>query len=484
LEIKPEIHLRQTQKLVMTPQLQQAIKLLQLSNIELTERIEQELEENPALEIDDSDLERGPEVQESGSDTENERSDTVEEELYDKSEVSEAYEGEYQYDSKDYSHIEVPSGEDKKREFIEGTVSREGTLREYLLWQIRLLSISEEEMRACEILVGYIDVMGYLSVPLEDITRDNPMSMEGGLSAPEFERALRVLQGLDPPGVGARDISECLVLQLRSKGSYPLAERIVTDFLNEIKLRKLEEVSKKLKVPVLKVKEAFSVISSLEPYPGRQFYSGEIKYIIPDVIIEEKEEGFEVESNNAYIPKLRVNGYFENLRRRRSSDKRVKGFVAEKVQRAKNFIYWVEQRESTLVRVTKAILEEQMDFFRNGPKYLKPLVLKDIAGKLDLHESTISRITSSKYVQTPFGVFQLKYFFSNTIPAYGSREYSSTSIKEMIKDIVLDEKSKRQLSDQKIAELLSQRGIKIARRTIAKYRKELNILPSNLRRIL
>ena len=178
-----------------------------------------------------------------------------------------------------------------------------------------------------------------------------------------------------------------------------------------------------------------------------------------------------------------MNSYFENLRRRSSSDKRVKGFVAEKVQRAKNFIYWIEQRESTLVRVTRAILEEQMDFFRNGPKYLKPLILKDIAQKLDLHESTISRITSSKYVQTPLGVFQLKYFFSNTILAFGNREYSSTSIKEMVKDIVLDEKSKRQLSDAKIAELLSQRGIKIARRTVAKYRKELNILPSNLRRI-
>lgn len=484
MEIKPEIQLRQTQKLVMTPQLQQAIKLLQLSNIELTERIEQELEENPALEIDDEgDLERGPEVQESGAETENERSDTIEEEFYDKREVSEAYEGEYQYDSKDYSHREVSSGEDKKREFIEGTVSREETLREYLLWQIGLLKISEEEMRICETLVGYIDAMGYLMVPLEDIVRDNPMSLESGLSAPELERALRVIQGLDPPGVGARDISECLLLQLRSKGSYPLAERIVTDFLNEIKLRKLEEISKKLKVPVSKVKEAISVISSLEPYPGRQFYSGEIKYIIPDVIIEEKEEGFEVVPNNSSIPKLRVNSYFENLRRRSSSDKRVKGFVAEKVQRAKNFIYWIEQRESTLVRVTRAILEEQMDFFRNGPKYLKPLILKDIAQKLDLHESTISRITSSKYVQTPLGVFQLKYFFSNTILAFGNREYSSTSIKEMVKDIVLDEKSKRQLSDAKIAELLSQRGIKIARRTVAKYRKELNILPSNLRRI-
>lgn len=476
MEIRPEIRLKQTQKLVMTPQLQQAIKMLQLSNIELSERIEQELEENPALEIDESDFDREANVQELERDTENERSDTIEEEFYDDNEVMQAYEGEYYYDSKDYSHIEEPSVEDKKREFIEGTVFREETLREYLLWQIRLLKISEKEMKTCELIVGYIDVMGYLTVPIQDIVDDS------AISAAELENALQIIQSLDPSGVGARDITECLLLQLRTKGNYPLAERIIVDFLGEMRLRKFEDISKKLKIPVAKVKEALSVISNLEPYPGRQFYSGEIKYIIPDVLIEEKEDEFEVVPNHSFIPKLRVNTYFENLMRRRSSDKRIKGFVTEKVQRAKSFIHWIEQRESTLVRVTKAILEEQMDFFKNGPKYLKPLVLKDIAEKLDLHESTISRITSSKYAQTPFGVFQLKYFFSNTIPAYGSREYSSTSIKEMIKDIVENEKSKRNLSDQKIAELLSQRGIKIARRTVAKYRKELNILPSNLRR--
>jgi len=492
LEIKQEIQLRQTQKLVMTPQLQQAIKMLQLSNMELSERIDQELEENPALEIDETDLERDAGVQEQGQETEDEQAKTIEEEFYDASEVSETYEGEYRYEDKVYSHLEQPSVEDKKREFIEGTVSREETLREHLFSQARLLMISERESAACELLIGYIDIMGYITIPLEDIHED---SVSGGEASPpesdpghraftleELEWALETIQGLDPPGVGARDITECLLLQLRIKGSYPLAERIIMDFLNEIKLRKFEEISKKLKVPVSRVHDAFNIISGLEPYPGRQFNSGEIKYIIPDVIIEENEEGFEVIANNSFIPKLRVNGYFANLMRRKNSDKRIKGFVAEKVQSAKNFIHWIEQRESTLVRVTKAILEEQIDFFRHGPKYLKPLVLKDIAVKLDLHESTISRITSSKYAQTPFGVFQLKYFFSNIIHAYGSREYSSTSIKEMVKDIIEDEKSKRQLSDQKIAELLSQSGIKIARRTIAKYRKELKILPSNLRR--
>ena len=456
----------------MTPQLQQAIELLQLSNMELSERIEEELEMNPALELDDSDNERELTLEE----IKDVSSDTNEDELYDENEISEVYEGDYYYENKSYSHIEEPYLQDKKREFIEGTVSREETLKEYLLWQVRLLKLSEEELSICELLVGYIDIMGYLSVSLENIASDSGYSMEG------LQKALKAIQGLDPPGVGARDIKECLLIQLKNRGSYPLAEKIIINNLNEIKLKRFEEVSKRHKIPVSEVKEAFAVVSSLEPYPGRQFYSGEIKYIIPDVIIEETEEGFEAIPNNSFIPKLRVNNYFENLARRKASDKKIKGFVKEKVQRAKNFMHWIEQRESTLLRVTRAILEEQIDFFKHGPKYLKPLVLKDIAGKLDLHESTISRITSSKYVQTPFGVFQLKYFFSNTIPADGSKEYSSRSIKEMIKDIVNDKALKHQPSDQKIADMLLEKGIKIARRTVAKYRKELNILPSNLRR--
>ncbi len=459
MEIKPEIRLKQTQKLVMTPQLQQAIKLLQLSNMELSQKIEEELIENPALEIDEGEDEYEKEI------ISNENDDS-----------SENFEDEYLYEDKNYSHTEDPSLGNKKREFIEGTVFREETLKEYLLWQIRLLKISPEDFKTAEILIGYIDAMGYLSIPLQNI------SDEVGLPFEKLEKVLEIIQGLDPPGVGARDIKECLMIQLRNRGNFPLVEKIILEFLNEIKLRKFEEISKKLKITQAKVREAFSIMAKLEPYPGRQFYSGEIKYIIPDVIVEEREGNFEVISNNSFIPKLRINRYYEKLLKRKSGDKRIKGFVSEKVQRAKNFIHWIDQRESTLVRVTKAILEEQIDFFRDGPKHLKPLILKDISDKVDLHESTISRITSSKYVQTPFGVFQLKYFFSTTIPAYGSKEYSSTSIKEMIKDIVNDEKSKRHLSDQKIADLLAVRGIKIARRTVAKYRKELNILPSNLRR--
>jgi RNA polymerase sigma-54 factor len=469
VEIRPELHLKQTLKLIMTPQLQQAIKMLQLSNIELTERIEDELIENPALEVEEK---------------ENEYANDLEEKIKEKRDLAEGkptryeegFEDEFFFEDRSFFRADRGFGEDKKREFLEGAVSREETLREYLFWQLRLLKITPEETRIGEILINCIDSKGYLSVPLEEIVSEFSVPQE------KLLEVLTYIQGLDPPGVGARDIKECLIIQLKNKGSFPLAERIVKEYLNELKMNKFEEIAKKLKVTISKLKEAFSVISKLEPYPGRQFYSDEIKYIIPEVIVEEKEGNFEVFPNSASIPRLKVNGYFQRLARKNITDKNIRDFAADKVQAARNFIHSVEQRESTLLRVSKTILEEQREFFEKGPKYLKPLTLKDVSGALGLHESTISRITSSKYVQTPFGVFPLKYFFSNSIPAQGNREYSATSIKEIVKDIIEEEGGKKHLSDQKIANILAKRGIKLARRTVAKYRKELHILPSNLRR--
>ncbi len=469
MEIRPEIQLKQTQKLIMTPQLQQAIKMLQLSNIELNERIEEEIMENPALELEEREGEYEREMEK----------DITDRELY-KNEKNNKYddglEDEYFFGDKSFSRIDRTSRVDKKREFLEGAISREETLKEYLLWQLRLINLTEEDFDIARILVSYIDTQGYLPLPTETLVD------ELNIPLTKLEKIIKIIQTLDPPGVGARNIEECLLIQLKVRGSFPLAEKIAGQYLEMIKLNKFNEIARKLKVPIGKVKEAVTIISKLEPYPGRQFYSEEIKYIIPEVIIEEHEGNFEVIPNNYSLPKLRVNSYFENLMQMKGGDKRIKEFAAEKVQRAKSFIHSIAQRESTLIRVTKTILEEQKEFFQNGPKYLKPLTLKDVSLELDLHESTISRITSSKYVQTPFGVFSLKYFFSNPISTKGSKEYSATSIKEIVKDIIENEGSKKHLSDQKITDLLEKRGIKIARRTVAKYRKGLKILPSNLRR--
>jgi RNA polymerase sigma-54 factor len=464
LELKPEIHLKQQQKLVITPQLQQAIKMLQLSNLELSEKIDEELVENPALETEDreSDFERNVDRELSAEDRTNRLED--------------GFEDEYFFEDKSFTRIGESSGEDKKREFIEGALSREETLKEYLHWQLQLLDLSQEELQTAEALVSCIDTQGYLPLSDEQLSADLQIPLG------EVRKIVQIIQSLDPPGVGARDIGECLLIQLRRRGHYPVAEKIVKEHLNDVKLKKFDDIARKMKVSLAGIREAFDLISRLEPYPGRQFYSEETKYIIPEVIIEERDGKYEVLASNYSLPRLRVNRYYERLLARKDMDKRIKEFAADKVQKAKNFIRSIEQRESTLIRVTRTILEEQREFFEKGPKHLKPLTLKDVSTSIGLHESTVSRITSSKYVQTPFGVFPLKYFFSNPIPASGNKEYSATSIREMIKDIIQNEAVKKNLSDQKIADLLAQRGIKIARRTVSKYRKSLNILPSNLRR--
>ena len=480
MQIKPELNLKQTQKLVMTPQLQQAIKMLQLSTIELQNTIEQELMENPALEVDEE--KNQTEISLENSEipkVDDQESNDPEEMGFDDNEYFEEY-----FIEKNAQIGKSEDNEDTKRKFLEGAVARDETLQEYLISQLSMIEADEDLKEIANILISYIDSMGYLSLSIDEL------SDELNIPKNKLEEALKLIQSLDPSGVGARDIKECLLIQIENlvenlnedSNIVSLAKRIIEESLNDLKLHKIEEIARKFKVSVAEVEQAVEIIGKLEPYPGRQFYTGDINYIIPDIIVEKREGNWEVITNDIAIPRLRINRYYESLLRNKNTDKRTRDFIAEKVQRAKNFINSIQQRESTLVRVMRAILEEQREFFDKGPKYLKPLTLKDIARRLDLHESTISRVTSSKYVQTPFGIFRLKYFFSNQIKSSNQERYSSRSIKEMIKEIIEEYEGDSHLSDQKIADILAKRGIKIARRTVAKYRKELNILPSNLRR--
>ncbi|MFW6138753.1 MAG: RNA polymerase factor sigma-54, partial [Spirochaetota bacterium] len=340
MDLKPEIHVKQTQKLVMTPQLRQAIKMLQLSNMELNERIEQELEENPALELEESENGYKNEVLDSEINSQvNNMDQSGPEGEFDKGYLYE--------DPSAYSADR--SREDKKREFLEGAVSRAQTLKEYLREQIGLMDLEPQDYAAAEILISYIDSMGYLTADLEEISTTTGISLE------ELEKALQVVHSLDPPGVGARDIKECLLIQLKNKQNNPAAEKIVNECLNEIKLRKFSEISRKTGIPLAKVKEAFHIISSLEPYPGRNFFSESIEYVIPDIVVKEIDGKLEIITNNDFIPRMRVNKYYQNLLRSENVDKRVKEFVSEKLQRARGFIHSVEQRGNTLLRVTNAI---------------------------------------------------------------------------------------------------------------------------------
>ncbi len=360
MDLKPELHIKQTQKLIMTPQLQQAIKMLQLSNLELNQAIEEELIDNPALDKEDRQEYSLDEL------SEEDLSQRIEQTKDER--IGEDFNEETLYTEQPYASPDYSSGEDKKREFLEGAVFREETLKEYLMRQLHLTDIGPEELKIAEILISYIDERGYLSISLEVI------SGEFSISEERLEKVLTIVQSLDPPGVGAREIKECLLIQLRNEGNHPIAERIVSECLDELRLKKYDEIAKKCKISKSKLQEVISLISQLEPYPGRQYYSDDIRYIVPDVIVEERDGEFEVIPNSSSLPRLRVNRYFENLLKKSNIEKRVKEFVSEKVTRARIFMHSIEQRESTLLRVMKAILERQIDFFEQGPMYLKPMI--------------------------------------------------------------------------------------------------------------
>jgi RNA polymerase sigma-54 factor len=438
--------------------------------------IEEELILNPALEKDEKNNE---------FETNQNKDSILEKDTTERNDTDSDYglNDEYFMSYIKFNRKYMSSADDKKSNFIEQTISREETLHEHLLWQLRFVKMPQVDFKIGEILVHYIDSNGYLTVPSN--IRKNKSSMrfisdEFNVSLKKLEEVLSIIQGLDPPGVGARDIKECLLLQLNIRGSFPLAEKIINEFLkneylNVLKLKKYDKISKKLYVSVDRIKKAFDTIAKLEPYPGRKFYSEEINYVVPEVIVEKRDGDFDVISNSYSIPKLKVRGFGEITLRKNNYDKRLKKFTYDKINKAKKFINFIQFRESTLVRVMKKILDEQKDFFIKGPKYLKPMTYKDVSVHLDLHESTISRIASRKYAQTPFGVRQLKYFFPNPIPSNGDRVYSSTAAKEEIKDIIQNEGMDNHLNDQIIADRLAQMGMQIQRRTVNKYRKELNI---------
>ena len=464
MDIKPSLQFEQKHRLNMTPMLRQAIKMLKLSTEDLNQTIEEELVENPALE-----MEERQEYPQNEMDEEvmQQKVDKVQDEN-----TREYFEAESAIAGSAYPF--TGSGEDRKREFIENTASHDETVKGHLLRQVQLLDIEAPDLELVELLISCMDENGHLNVEAISAECDIPLE--------ELERVLPTIQSLDPPGVGARTIQECLLIQLRIKGEYPIAERIIRDFPNELRLKRYREIEKKCRITSAKLEENLSIISHLEPYPGRQYYSGAIRYIIPDVIVKERDGVYEAISNSSSIPKLCVNHYLENLLRARGTEKGVRDWVDEKVQRARTFIHSLDRREGTLLRVSRAIVDRQLDFFRRGPMFLKPMLQRDIAREVELSDSTISRITSSKYMQTPFGVYPLKYFFSKSFRSANNEEVSAKIVKELIKEFIEAENPTHPLSDERIVNRLHGRGIKIARRTVAKFRNELKILPSHLRK--
>jgi RNA polymerase sigma-54 factor len=518
LELKQQVKL--TQQLVMTPQLQQAIKLLQLSRMELVGLVQQELQENPVLEeaLDLADEDRNaadeaepgttPEMEDSTEATasveEPRRDEGGDPEAPDVAEApglaetaSEAGDatdagGDAEpsdaekitdIDWQDYMEsqpqtgMREAAGEDD-RPSIEQTLTRRESLSDHLLWQLQLASFPVEEEIAAHFIIGNLDDRGYLQSTTEELSR------QAGVREDVVELALAKVQEFDPTGVAARDLRECLMIQARALDLRdPLVLRILDEQLDALIRRDFRGVARKLNVTIEEVASAAGVIGRLEPRPGRAFGGEDPVYIVPDIYVHRVGDEFHVVLNDDGLPRLRISSlYREVLGKGKPVSKDTKEYVHEKVRSAMWLIKSIHQRQRTIYKVMQSIIKHQREFFEKGINHLKPLNLRDVADDIEMHESTVSRVTTNKYAHTPQGIFELKYFFNSSINRVQGEAVASESVKERIRRLILNEDPRRPLSDQRIAEMLKVANIDIARRTVTKYRESMNMLSSTKRR--
>lgn len=449
------LNLEQSQKLIITPELKQAISILQLSTLELADYLQQEILENPMLEIkEDEDKEHEEQVAEPEMDWQ-----------------------EYFLDKSD---LGLPCGpkEITAAQSIESYLSQVPTLLEHLTLQLDLLELSPKEREIGDFLIGCIDDNGYLRLELSEAVQQCRCSLE------EVEKVLGVIHGFDPTGVGARNLAECLKIQLRAKDyNDPVVNAIVDKHLQDLGEGKWLKIAKLLGVSPLQVQAAADLIKSLDPKPGSKFSSSiEPRYIIPDVVIEKVESDYVVLVNDNSVPRLGVNPVYQSIiKKDRSCDEETVRFIENKLNAALWLIKSIEQRRLTLYKVVNTIIQFQKDFFEQGVRALKPLTLRQVAEVLGIHESTVSRATAHKYVQTPLGVFELKFFFASGVENASGASTSAQSVKLMLQELVSKEDQSNPFTDQQLAEILTQKGVNISRRTITKYRDEQGI-PSATKR--
>ncbi|EKB7483732.1 RNA polymerase factor sigma-54 [Escherichia coli] len=476
--MKQGLQLRLSQQLAMTPQLQQAIRLLQLSTLELQQELQQALESNPLLEqIDTHEEIDTRETQDSETlDTADalEQKEMPEELPLDASWDTIYTAGTPSGTSGDYIDDELP--------VYQGETTQ--TLQDYLMWQVELTPFSDTDRAIATSIVDAVDETGYLTVPLEDILES--MGDEE-IDIDEVEAVLKRIQRFDPVGVAAKDLRDCLLIQLSQfdKATPWLEEArlIISDHLDLLAnhdFRTLMRVTR-LKEDVLK--EAVNLIQSLDPRPGQSIQTGEPEYVIPDVLVRKHNGHWTVELNSDSIPRLQINQHYASMCNNARNDGDSQ-FIRSNLQDAKWLIKSLESRNDTLLRVSRCIVEQQQAFFEQGEEYMKPMVLADIAQAVEMHESTISRVTTQKYLHSPRGIFELKYFFSSHVNTEGGGEASSTAIRALVKKLIAAENPAKPLSDSKLTSLLSEQGIMVARRTVAKYRESLSIPPSNQRKQL
>jgi len=476
--MKQGLQLRLSQQLAMTPQLQQAIRLLQLSTLELQQELQQALESNPLLEqIDTLEEIDTRETQDSETlDTADalEQKEMPEELPLDASWDTIYTAGTPSGTSGDYIDDELP--------VYQGETTQ--TLQDYLMWQVELTPFSDTDRAIATSIVDAVDDTGYLTVPLEDILES--MGDEE-IDIDEVEAVLKRIQRFDPVGVAAKDLRDCLLIQLsqfdKTTPWLEEARLIISDHLDLLAnhdFRTLMRVTR-LKEDVLK--EAVNLIQSLDPRPGQSIQTGEPEYVIPDVLVRKHNGHWTVELNSDSIPRLQINQHYASMCNNARNDGDSQ-FIRSNLQDAKWLIKSLESRNDTLLRVSRCIVEQQQAFFEQGEEYMKPMVLADIAQAVEMHESTISRVTTQKYLHSPRGIFELKYFFSSHVNTEGGGEASSTAIRALVKKLIAAENPAKPLSDSKLTSLLSEQGIMVARRTVAKYRESLSIPPSNQRKQL
>lgn len=457
---------KQTQKLVMTADLRQSIELLPLSTLELADKIQAELIDNPLLEeVFNPEKPKTPELY-----------SVTEVRDKEKRELSKSTEANFQ----DLYNIDGPyrhdnEARDKNQSMIEASPLRE-KLSDHLMSQLRLLDLTEKELEIGEILISMIDDHGFITTPFEDIAKEMDLSLKS------IKKVIRSIHQLDPIGIGASSIQETLMIQAQIvKPEDENLYILLRDHFKDLEKLDYKKISKAMKISEEKVEQIAKSIKKLEPYPATLYISKKTDYIVPDVVVKETDGEFTIHINDEWIPKISINKEYKNVLVK-SCSAADKEFITTRVNSAQWLIRSINQRRQTLYRVMNSIIDFQIDFFKNGINDLKPLTLKDIADKLNMHESTISRITTNKYVQTSWGILELKWFFSSGLKSTEGGKESSKKIHDMIRTLVKEESEDNPLSDQDIVDIMGKRGIEIARRTVAKYRKILKILPSNRRK--
>ncbi|KPK27846.1 MAG: RNA polymerase sigma-54 factor [Desulfobacterales bacterium SG8_35_2] len=481
LALKQQLKL--TQQLLMTPQLQQAIKLLQLSRLELADTIRQEIEQNPLLE----------EISPGDSDYENsENSLSATEEIPDMPEPERT--GEVNMD--DVSSMQEINWEDDYANYYDAGFSftkeapeqnrltqidfltKETNLQSHLQWQLAHTELSDELEETCLFVIGNLNPNGFLEVSVEDITR------EIGCDQETADLAIAIIQEMDPPGVAATNVQESLLLQLKRLGlEKSLAAEIIKDHLHSLELKNYGDIAKAVKRPIKEVLAAIEIITRLNPFPGEQYSERDVHYIIPDVFVHKVGDEYLIVLNDEGLPRLKVSSAYEEIvAGDANASAETKAYIKEKLRDAMWLIKSMQQRQRTIYKVVDSLLRFQKDFFEKGVQYLKPLVLRDVAEDIGMHESTVSRVTNNKYMHTPQGIFELKYFFSTAIPQQDGEALAAESIRQRIKIMIKNENPEKPLTDNAISKILTQENIKVARRTVAKYREQLGILPVKHRR--